>query len=158
MFFLRLHNYGLVLDQIFWGLWLFPIGLLVLRSGFLPRWIAYPLFAAGAGYVLNSIGGLLPASMRGLTQYGQALGVGEVPFTLYLLIWGARGYALDRVATLLFLVSFTIGAVALVLLMSGRIDAIRYEAFMLASLAVLVATVLRWRWSESPARSAQATA
>jgi hypothetical protein len=158
MFFLRLHNYGLVVDQIFWGLWLFPIGLLVRRSGFLPRWIAYPLFAAGAGYVLNSIGGLLPASARGITQYGQVLGVGEVPFTLYLLIWGARGYALDRVATVLFLVSFAIGAVALGLLMSGRIDAIRYEAFMMASLAVLVATVLRWRWSESPARSVQATA
>jgi hypothetical protein len=41
--FLRLHNYGLVINQIFWGLWLFPIGVLVMRSGFIPRWLA--LFA-----------------------------------------------------------------------------------------------------------------
>src|SRR5262249_20626846 len=47
--FLRLHNYGLVVNQIFWGLWLFPIGALVMRSGFMPRWLGYPLFFAGAG-------------------------------------------------------------------------------------------------------------
>jgi hypothetical protein len=63
--FLRLHNYGLVINQIFWGLWLFPIGVLVMRSGFIPRWLAYPLFFAGAGYVLNSLGMLLlPPSLR----------------------------------------------------------------------------------------------
>ena len=38
--FLRLHNYGLIVNQIFWGLWLFPIGVLVMRSGFIPRWLA----------------------------------------------------------------------------------------------------------------------
>lgn len=36
--FLRLHNDGLVINQIFWGLWLFPIGVLVMRSTFIPRW------------------------------------------------------------------------------------------------------------------------
>src|SRR5215510_5906449 len=49
--FLRLHNYGLVVNQFFWGLWLFPIGALVMRSGFVPRWLAYPLFFAGGGYM-----------------------------------------------------------------------------------------------------------
>ena len=57
--FLRLHNYGLVINQIFWGLWLFPIGILVMRSGFIPRWLSFPLFFAGAGYVLNSLGMLV---------------------------------------------------------------------------------------------------
>src|SRR6266566_2868394 len=57
--FLRLHNYGLVVNQIFWGLWLFPIGILVMRSGFIPRWLGVPLFFAGAGYVLNSLGMLM---------------------------------------------------------------------------------------------------
>jgi hypothetical protein len=72
--FLRLHNYGLVINQIFWGLWLFPIGVLVMRSGFIPRWLAYPLFFAGAGYVLNSIGTLLlPPALRRLTDNLQIL-------------------------------------------------------------------------------------
>ena len=33
----HLHNSGLVLAQISWGVWLFPFGALVYRSGFLPR-------------------------------------------------------------------------------------------------------------------------
>ena len=33
--FFRLHNQGLVVAQIFWGLWLFPFGVLVIRSGFI---------------------------------------------------------------------------------------------------------------------------
>jgi hypothetical protein len=36
MLFLNLHNEGLGVVSIFWGLWLFPLGLLVFRSGFLP--------------------------------------------------------------------------------------------------------------------------
>ena len=95
--FLRLHNYGLVVNQIFWGLWLFPIGVLVMRSGFIPRWLGVPLFFAGAGYVLNSLGMLvLPPSLRWITENLQILGVGELPFfTFYLLIWGARGSPVD---------------------------------------------------------------
>jgi len=157
--FLRLHDYGLVVNQIFWGLWLFPLGVLIMRSGFMPRWLAFPLFFAGAGYVINSLGTLLlPPSQRWLTQYGQVLGVGEAIFMFYLLIWGVRGHAIDRVAALLVLLSFVIGTGALVLLNLRRIDATQYGAFVLASLAVVVGLVLRWRWSESSARTPGAVA
>src|SRR5262249_46893677 len=37
MLFLNLHGHGFDVAGIFWGLWLFPLGLLVYRSGFLPR-------------------------------------------------------------------------------------------------------------------------
>jgi hypothetical protein len=37
MLFLNLRGYGFDVAGIFWGLWLFPLGLLVYRSGFLPR-------------------------------------------------------------------------------------------------------------------------
>ena len=145
--FLRLHNYGLVINQIFWGLWLFPIGVLVMRSGFIPRWLAYPLFFAGAGYVLNSLGTLLlPPSLRWITESLQLLGVGEMPFfSFYLLIWGVRGHVVDRVAALLFLMSFVIGTGALVLLKLKRIDATQYGALGLASLVVVFGLVMRWR-------------
>ena len=37
MLFLNLHGYGFDVAGIFWGFWLFPLGLLVYQSGFLPR-------------------------------------------------------------------------------------------------------------------------
>jgi hypothetical protein len=157
-FFLRLHNYGLVINQIFWGLWLFPIGVLVMRSGFLPRWLGVPLFFAGAGYVLNSLGALLlPPSQRWITEGLQILGVGEMPlFSFYLLIWGVRGYAADRFAAILVLLSFAIGIGAFLLLNLKRIDPAQYAALVLASLVVVIGLVLRWRSSESSARGAGA--
>ena len=153
--FLRLHNWGLVINQIFWGLWLFPIGALVMRSGFLPRWLGVPLFFAGAGYVIHSLGNLLPfPALRGITQYGQVLGVGELPlFSFYLLIWGVRGHAVDRLAALLVVLSFALGMGALVLLNLKRIDATQYAALELASLVVVVGLVMRWRGSEAAART-----
>ena len=150
-FFLRLHNYGLVINQIFWGLWLFPIGVLVMRSGFIPRWLGFPLFFAGAGYVLNSLGMLvLPPSLRWLTGSLQLLGVGEMPFfSFYLLIWGVRGQAVDRLAALLVLVMFVMGIASVGLLMLHRITAAQYAVVTLASLVVVFGLVMRWR-SEPP--------
>src|SRR5579862_737174 len=37
LLFYRLHGQGLNVASIFWGLWLFPFGVLVMRSGFIPR-------------------------------------------------------------------------------------------------------------------------
>ena len=147
LFFLRLHNFGLVVNQIFWGLWLIPIGILVVRSGFFPRWLAYPLFFAGTGYVLNSVGTLfLPPSVRWMTQNLQVLGVGEMPFfSFYLLIWGVRGHAVDRFAALLVLLLFAKGMAAVVLLNLDRINPAQYAALTAASLAVVLLLVMRWR-------------
>jgi len=89
--FLRLHNYGLVVNQFFWALWLFPLGILIMRSQFIPRWLGYPLFAAGTGYVASSLGTLLlPPELRWMTGWTLALGAGEFPALFYMLIWGAR--------------------------------------------------------------------
>ncbi len=37
MVFLDMQKYGIFIAQIFWGLWLFPLGLLVFKSGFIPK-------------------------------------------------------------------------------------------------------------------------
>lgn len=157
-FFLRLHNLGLVVNQILWGLWLFPTGALVLRSGFFPRWLAYPLFLAGAGYVVHSLGSLLlPPSLQGITRFGQILGVGELPFFgFYLLIWGVRGKPVDRLAAGLVLLSFALGTGAFVLLNLRQIDAIPYAALEATSLVVLLGLVHRWRWLEASERRSTA--
>ena len=89
LFFLRLHNQGIILAQIFWGLWLFPFGVVAMRSGFIPRFVGIAAIVAGSGYVIaSSISLFLPA----LAQWGQlamVLGAGELAF-LWMLIWGAK--------------------------------------------------------------------
>ncbi|UCE15361.1 MAG: DUF4386 domain-containing protein [Candidatus Bathyarchaeota archaeon] len=40
MFFLDLHHHGWLMAQIFWGLWLFPFGYLVFKSGLLKHIIS----------------------------------------------------------------------------------------------------------------------
>src|SRR5213075_3405132 len=55
MLFIRLYSYGIFIDEIFWGLWLFPFGLLVFGSGFLPRFIGVWLMINCFGYVALSI-------------------------------------------------------------------------------------------------------
>jgi hypothetical protein len=45
--FLNLHHYGFVVAEIFWGLWLLPLALLVYRSRFLPRFLGVWLVLDG---------------------------------------------------------------------------------------------------------------
>ena len=88
-FFLRLHNQGVVLAQIFWGLWLFPFGIAIMRSGFIPRFVGIASMVAGVGYLIScSITLFLPA----FAQWGQlamVLGIGELAI-VWMLIWGAK--------------------------------------------------------------------
>ncbi len=58
--FLRLHEQGLVVTSIFWGLWLFPFGMLVIQSGFIPRVLGVLLLIAGSAYLASSF--CLPGS------------------------------------------------------------------------------------------------
>jgi hypothetical protein len=89
--FFRLHGQGLVIAQIFWGLWLFPFGVLVIRSGFIPRFLGYLLFIAGVGYAADSFTYLILPSCRQLvSQFASILEIAEVPIIFWLLIWGAK--------------------------------------------------------------------
>jgi len=89
--FFRLHGQGLVVAQIFWGLWLFPFGVLVIRSGFIPRFLGYLLFIAGVGYIANSFAALLLPAQRDLVaRFADILQMAELPIIFWLLIWGAK--------------------------------------------------------------------
>ena len=52
MFFLNQHRHGNIIAAIFFGLWLFPLGLLVFRSGYLPRIIGVLLMIGCFGYLI----------------------------------------------------------------------------------------------------------
>jgi uncharacterized protein DUF4386 len=92
MLFLRLHTRGVLAVEIFWGLWLLPFGLLVMRSRFLPRVLGILLVIAGAAYVAHSVTSLLMAGQR-VVLYERvtmlARAAGEFPIMLWLLIKGA---------------------------------------------------------------------
>jgi hypothetical protein len=89
--FLRLHSQGIVVAAIFWGLWLFPFGILIIRSGFIPRFLGYLLFMAGSGYLASSFTALVLPSYRPLVdQFATPLTMAELPIIFWLLIWGAK--------------------------------------------------------------------
>jgi hypothetical protein len=91
MLFIRLHGQGIMIAEIFWGLWLFPFGLLVFRSGFLPRWIGVWLMVNCFGYVILSMTSLFfPAYNDKLFAWLQPVLFGELAIMLYLLIKGAK--------------------------------------------------------------------
>jgi Domain of unknown function (DUF4386) len=95
--FLRLHGQGFVVAQIFWGLWLFPFGILIIRSGFIPRFLGVLLFIAGSGYLASSFTSLVLPSYRHLVdQFTMVLTAGELPIIFWLLIRGAKDQPLDE--------------------------------------------------------------
>jgi hypothetical protein len=85
-FFLNLHALGINIAVIFWGLWLFPMGYLVFKSGFLPRIIGVLLMIGCFGYLLQSfVAFLLPNLGVNLAQFTAWV---EVLLPLWLLIKG----------------------------------------------------------------------
>lgn len=89
--FYRLHGQALVVAQIFWGLWLFPFGTLVIRSGFIPSFLGFLLFIAGVGYLIATFTILvLPTYKQVGNQIAMILELCELPIIFWLLIWGAR--------------------------------------------------------------------
>ena len=89
--FIRLHGQGIFMNELFWGLWLFPFGLLVFRSGFLPRFIGVWLMINCFGYVaLCLIALLAPDYYNAAFLYFQPVLFGELAIMLWLLIKGAK--------------------------------------------------------------------
>jgi hypothetical protein len=100
MLFLRMHDQEMLAAEIFWGLWLIPLGILVYRSRFLPRFLGVWLIVNGVAYLANSFTGLL------LPHYQNAVGnftfpvlTGEVAFVLWLLIRGAKEQTVNAPAS-----------------------------------------------------------
>jgi hypothetical protein len=95
MLFLRLHSHGQFIDEIFWGLWLFPFGLLVFRSGFLPRFIGVWLIIACFAWIALSITAQFFSPYYGTAfAWLQPAFFAEMAIMLYLLIRGANVKAL----------------------------------------------------------------
>jgi hypothetical protein len=90
MLFLRLHGQQILAAEILWGLWLFPLGILVYRSRFLPRFLGVWLGINGFAYLVLSLTGLLlPQYENMVSNIAFPAQLGEVAFMLWLVIKGA---------------------------------------------------------------------
>jgi hypothetical protein len=91
MLFLRLHHYGEVVNEVFWGLWLLPFGLLVYKSRFLPRLLGVWLILNCFAYLAQNVTGiLLPQYTTVVSNISLPLQFGELAIMLWLLVLGAN--------------------------------------------------------------------
>ncbi len=93
MFYLHSYRNGIKLSQIFWGLWLFPFGFLVFKSGFLPKILGILLMAGCFGYLVTFFGEFLDPNFHKTTIstiVGLPASIGEIGICLWLLIMGTK--------------------------------------------------------------------
>ncbi len=93
MYSLHQYNDGVLLATVFWGLWLFPFGWLVYRSGFIPKIFGILLMLGCAGYLINFTGNTLfeNYAATGIGKYVRILpAVAEIGICCWLLFLGLK--------------------------------------------------------------------
>lgn len=93
MLLLIYYGNGIQIVSIFWGLWLFPFGYLVFKSGFLPKILGVFLMAGCFGYLINFTGRFLYPNYASLGIGGYVslpATIGEIGICLWLLIGGIK--------------------------------------------------------------------
>jgi hypothetical protein len=89
--FVRLQSHGIQIIQVFWGLWLIPMGVLVYRSGFIPKIIGVSLWLAAFAYLMSNFTFLLlPQYKAALSPVITVLEMFELPIIFWLVIVGAK--------------------------------------------------------------------
>ena len=95
MLFLDGHNYGFLIGLVFFGIHLFLISYLILKSGYIPKILGILLILSALGYLLDSFANfLLPNYADYQTIFLLLVAVpgivGELSLTLWLLIKGTK--------------------------------------------------------------------
>ena len=101
MMFFRIRANGIAALQIFWGLWLVPLGWLVYKSGFIPRILGILLIIAGIFIAIDSFIYLLsPDYPRILNTVSTLMSVAaEFSMMFWLLIKGVRAQKIGSDST-----------------------------------------------------------
>ena len=91
MVFFDMYKHGIHIAEIFWGLWLIPLGLLVYKSGFIPKALGVLLIVGCFGQLISFLSiFLFPGYSTILTPIAETIMVGELPIFLWLLIKGVK--------------------------------------------------------------------
>jgi hypothetical protein len=88
LMFATMQRHGYVIDEVFFGLWLVPLGYLVIRSGYVPKLLGQLLIVACAGYLIDLFTQVLAPSRSSLAATVityPAGALGELIFLLWLL-------------------------------------------------------------------------
>lgn len=95
---LDLHRVGYLVAQIFFGLYLLPLGYLVYQSGYLPRAIGRILIAGSAAYVAGVAVSFAAVGFESeaATYLGLVGGVAELIFLLWVLVRGVDRHEPNR--------------------------------------------------------------
>lgn len=87
------YDNGMFVAQLFWGLWLLPLGYLVVKSGMVPRVFGILLMLGCVGYLVEEVGALLYPGF-GSTVLAQVVNLpsaaGEIGLCFWLLLRGVR--------------------------------------------------------------------
>jgi hypothetical protein len=88
LFLLEVHHQGEMMAVLFWGLWLLPLGLLIFKSGFIPRIIGILLICACVCYLIDFFLYFFFPSLIAIADLPLSLveTTAEVVFILWLLI------------------------------------------------------------------------
>jgi hypothetical protein len=92
MHYLIQYDNGILIVQVFWGLWLFPLGYLVFKSGILPKLLGILLMLGCFSYLINFLGHSIMNnySELGISSYVRLpASLGEIGICLWLLVFGA---------------------------------------------------------------------
>jgi hypothetical protein len=89
---ISLRTNGLVIAFAFWGLWLFPFGMLVMRSGFIPKILGILLIVGGTAYLAASFASIaLPAQRQVVSVIALPFyAAGELSMIAWLVVKGVK--------------------------------------------------------------------
>jgi hypothetical protein len=91
LLFLNLHKSSFTIAQIFYGTWLFPLGYLVYKSGFLPKWLGILLIADCFGVLIWFLQFFLLPSVEAISYPGFVIGfLAEFSLSLWLIFKGVK--------------------------------------------------------------------
>lgn len=91
MFLVYVDRQGVLVSQVFWGVWLLPLGALVFRSRMIPRFLGIWLVLNGLAYIaLSAIGLARPELRASAFSLATPLMFGELALALWLLIMGVK--------------------------------------------------------------------
>jgi len=91
---INVYKLGFVTSQLFLGMWLFPLGYLVYRSGFLPRFLGVLLILDGIAEMIWFLQALLLPDYPAIHTPGLIVSfVAEVGLALWLLVMGVKPVA-----------------------------------------------------------------